>query len=129
MTTLLVCLFIATVFPILIKGPLAVAMSRSPKGYNNRHPRTQQQALTGFGARAKAAHENSFEALAMFAPGALALVATDAVTPTAEICAMVFVASRIGYVLAYYRDLHVVRSTFWTVGFGISAALMWMAIP
>lgn len=62
MTILIICLFIAMVLPIVAKIPVAIAMNNAG-GYDNNHPRAQQAKLTGFGARALAAHQNAFESL------------------------------------------------------------------
>jgi uncharacterized MAPEG superfamily protein len=129
MTIVIICLFIATIMPILAKVPLAVFMNKEKGGYDNRTPREQQKSLSGFGARAKAAHENCFEALIMFTPGALAVIATNNAGQLAEYFAIAFVASRLSYLLAYYFDKHVLRSTFWGIGFISSLALVWLAIP
>lgn len=128
MTIILICLFIATLMPILAKVPLAVAMNKAG-GYDNRNPREQQKSLSGFGARAKAAHENCFEALIMFTPGALAVLISNNAGQLAEYFAMTFVVSRLVYLLAYYLDKHLLRSTFWAIGFISSLALIWLAIP
>jgi uncharacterized MAPEG superfamily protein len=129
MTTILICLFIATLLPILAKVPLAKAMGKEQGGYNNRHPREQQQSLSGFGARAKAAHENSFEALIMFTPGALAVIATNALGSVAEYLAMAFIVARVVYLFAYWYDAALLRSLAWAVGFLTSLSLIWLAIP
>jgi uncharacterized MAPEG superfamily protein len=129
MTIVIICLFITTFMPILAKAPMAIAMNKVKGGYDNRHPREQQKSLTGFGARAKAAHENCFEALIMFTPGALAVLVTNNVVQLAEYFAIAFVVSRLAYLLAYYFDKHVLRSTFWGIGFISSLALIWLAIP
>jgi uncharacterized MAPEG superfamily protein len=128
MTILLICLFIATLMPILAKAPLALAMSKEKGGYNNRHPREQQKTLTGFGARAKAAHENSFEALIMFTPGVLAVIATQSAGQIAEYLAMIFILARTVYLLAYWWDVHLLRSSAWGIGFICSLALIWQAM-
>lgn len=128
MTIVLICLFIATLMPIIAKAPLAYAMNKEKGGYNNRHPREQQKTLSGFGARAKAAHENSFEALLMFTPGALAVITTNTAGQTAEYLAIAFIGARLIYLLAYWFDAHIVRSTFWGIGFICSLALIWQAI-
>ena len=65
MNTLIVCAIIAALLPYLAKAPVAIAMNKLD-GYDNRHPRAQQSKLTGFGARALAAHQNSFESLLIF---------------------------------------------------------------
>jgi uncharacterized MAPEG superfamily protein len=129
MTIILICLFIATLLPILAKAPLAKAMDKEQGGYNNRLPREQQKKLSGFGARAKAAHENSFEALIMFTPGALAVVATNSIGSMAEYVAMAFIAARVAYLFAYWYDAHLLRSVSWAVGFFASLILIWLAIP
>ena len=128
MSIIIICLFIATLMPILAKAPLAFAMNKAG-GYDNRNPREQQRSLSGFGARAKAAHENCFEALIMFTPGALAVLVTDNAGQLAEYFAIAFVASRLAYLFAYYFDEHVLRSTFWGIGFISSMSLVWLAIP
>lgn len=127
--TIIICLFIATLMPILAKAPLAIAMNRASGGYDNRHPREQQKGLTGFGARAKAAHENCFEALIMFTPGALAVLVTNNAGQLAEYFAMAFVLARFAYLIAYYFDQHLLRSSFWFIGFLSSIGLIWLAIP
>lgn len=128
MTTLIICLAIATAMPILFKAPLAFAMNQLGGGYDNRHPRSQQSQLQGFGARAKATHENSFEALIMFAPGVLTAMATNQTGSTVQYLAIAFVISRFAYALSYWFDVHILRSTFWFVGFGSSMALFIVAL-
>lgn len=129
MTILLICLFVATLMPILAKAPLAKAMNDLKGGYNNKTPREQQKLLPGFGARAKAAHENSFEALIMFTPGALAVIATNSVGSMVEYLAIGFIIARLGYLLAYWFNIHVLRSSCWAVGFFISLGLILLSIP
>ena len=68
MEVIIICAFIAVLLPYLAKAPLAIAMHKESK-YDNNYPRTQQSNLTGFGARALAAHENSFESLISYARG------------------------------------------------------------
>lgn len=123
MTIILICLLIATVLPILAKVPLAFAMEKAG-GYDNRHPRAQQSTLTGFGARAKAAHENSFEALIMFVPGALAVITTNNIGSLAQYLCIGFILARILYIICYLYDKHALRSTFWGIGFACSIALL-----
>lgn len=127
MYMILLCLFIASLLPLLAKAPLALAQARTG-GYDNRYPRNQQATLSGFGARAKAAHENAFEALIMFTPGALAVVATGQADNYAQYLAQAFIAARLCYNLFYLLDWHLARSTVWGLGLGCSVALMWHAL-
>lgn len=55
------CVFISALLIFVARMPVAKAM-KEQGGYNNHLPRQQQAQLTGFGARALAAHQNSFEA-------------------------------------------------------------------
>ena len=128
MTTLIICLAIATAMPILFKAPLAFAMNQLGGCYDNRHPRAQQSQLSGFGARAKAVHENSFEALIMFAPGALTAIATNQVGNIAQYLAITFVIARFAYALSYWFDVHILRSSVWFIGFGCSLGLFFVAL-
>ncbi|WP_026377468.1 MAPEG family protein [Aestuariibacter salexigens] len=127
MSVLLSCLLITVVMPMLAKLPLIVAMHRAG-GYDNRHPRAQQASLTGFGARAKACHENCFEAITLFTPGVLALLALNAVSDTSATLAIIFVVARLCYCLCYWIDQDKLRSLAWVVGFACSLALLIQAI-
>ncbi|XOV81174.1 MAG: MAPEG family protein [Aestuariibacter sp.] len=127
MEVLLISLFITTLLPIVAKAPLAYAMNKDG-GYDNRHPRQQQDRLTGFGLRAKAAHLNSFEALAMYAPGVLAVVALDAATDLIQYYAIGFVFCRLAYLAMYWFNLDKLRSLFWLAGFALSLMILWHAV-
>jgi len=127
MDIVLISLFIATIMPIIAKVPLALEMHKL-KGYDNRYPREQQDKLSGFGARCTAAHYNSFEALTMYAPGALAVIAVNGVTQLTEYYAMAFVFARFCYLLMYWMDQHILRSLFWFVGFASSLLLLLQAM-
>lgn len=128
MSTLLICLFIACILPYLSKLPLAYAMSQSG-GYNNAHPRVQQAQLTGFGARAAAAHNNSFEALLVFGIAVLAALITQHITQTTEYLAIAFIALRIVYNVLYLANLALLRSTVWALGLVCSLTILGACIP
>lgn len=128
MNVILICLLLATLMPILAKGPLAFAQSRQKGGYNNKDPRAQQALLTGFGARAKAAHENCFEALILFTPGVMAVLITQQVGLLTQYLCLAFILARFAYLLAYWLNYHIVRSTCWGIGFLVSLALICVAI-
>lgn len=97
------------------KIPIAVAMQQAG-GYDNHHPRAQQAALTGWGARSVAAHLNGFETFAPFAAAVLLAHVAGAETTLVDVLALVFVASRAVYVACYIADLATLRSIVWTIG-------------
>ena len=125
---LIYSLVAAALLPYLAKAPLALAMHKSgkedAKGYDNKHPREQQRSLKGFGARCLAAHENSFEALALFAPAVLLAIATSNVTGFTATLAAVFVACRVAYLACYWLNWDIARSTVWLIGIGSTVTMM-----
>ncbi|MDP1601956.1 MAG: MAPEG family protein [Legionella sp.] len=115
MTLLITCLFIATLFPYLAKIPVAYAMQQAG-GYNNNYPREQQAALQGFGARALAAHQNSFESLLVFAIAILTAIATNNNSNLVETLAVVHIIARVFYHVLYLMNLAMIRSLVWSIG-------------
>lgn len=119
------CVFVSALLIFLAKAPVAKAMAEEGGGrYDNRHPRAQQARLTGFGARALAAHLNSFEAFPLFAIGVLMAHVTQTHGLLVDALALIFVASRVLYLLLYWYDLHWQRSLAWAVGLLCSLLLM-----
>ncbi|GAA6173269.1 MAPEG family protein [Colwellia sp. KU-HH00111] len=127
MTTLIWCLFIATLLPIIAKGPVAYAMSKLG-GYNNNHPREQQSKLTGFGARALAAHQNAFESLIIFAPAVLLAIATQHTGENITLLAIVHICARIAYNIFYLINSDKLRSIVWFVATLSSFGIIWQCI-
>jgi len=118
------CLFFAALMLVLTKAPVAVAMARSGgKGYDNNHPRAQQAELTGWGARAMAAHSNMFEAFPLFAAAVLVVQVSGSIGTLANVLAGLFIVARVLYTLLYLADRSTLRSLVWGVGF-ISCLIM-----
>lgn len=115
MNVLILCLFIAALLPYLAKIPVAFAMHQAG-GYNNHYPREQQSSLTGFGARASAAHKNSFESLLIFAIAILTVLATQTESRFIEPLAITHIIARIAYHLVYLLNLATLRTTIWSIG-------------
>ena len=124
MDILIWSLFIAAILPYLAKGPVAYAMNKLG-GYDNAHPREQQSKLTGFGARALAAHQNSFESLIVFSAAILCAIATNTTTELVQNLAITHIVARIGFIFLYYFNINILRSLVWAVGLGASLAIIW----
>ena len=129
MYTLILCLFIACLLPYISKIPTAIAMSKQPKGYDNNYPRAQQAVLTGFGARAVAAHQNSFESLIIFSTAVLTALATMHVTYNIQLLAIIYILSRVVYHLLYLLNWATLRSSIWAVGLIASLSIIWLCLP
>src|SRR5690554_2217869 len=112
MSVLIWCLLIAGLLPIAAKAPVVYFQNRD-KGYDNRHPRAQQQRLTGAGARAVAGHYNAYEAFPLYAAAVLLVIVTNQVTALNITLAVGFVALRIGYHILYIANWDKLRSLVW----------------
>ncbi|MHC8321577.1 MAPEG family protein [Pseudomonas sp. GB2N2] len=117
------CVFISAVLIYVARMPVARAM-KEQGGYNNHLPRQQQAQLTGLGARALAAHQNSIEAFILFAVGVLMAHTTQTAGWLIDSLAIIFVIARVIYLVCYLRDLPSLRSLVWLVGLVCSLLLM-----
>lgn len=118
------CVFISALLIFIAKAPLAKAMKDESGRYDNNHPRDQQARLKGFGARALAAHLNSFEAFPLFAAGVLMAHSTQTNGTLVDALAITFVVARVLYLICYWSNLHWQRSLVWAVGLLCSLGLM-----
>ena len=104
------------------KVPLSLAVMRANNGrYDNKTPRNQQDALTGQGARLRAAHYNAIESFPPFAAAVLVASIADQVTLLMQSCAIVWCGSRLAYQWAYAADQGTLRTIIW--GFSVLANL------
>lgn len=117
------CLLLAALMLVGSKIPLAKAQNDAG-GYDNRRPREQQAALTGWGARALAAHQNLLEAFPLFAAGVLLAEFKGAPQGSVDAVAVAFVAARVLYQIFYLADRAKLRSLSWVIGYGCSIALL-----
>lgn len=118
------CVFISALLIFCAKAPLAKAMKEESGRYDNHDPRGQQARLKGFGARALAAHLNSFEAFPLFAAGVLMAHASHTQGVLVDGLAIGFVVARVLYLLCYWADLHWQRTLVWSIGLACSLLLM-----
>lgn len=116
MTIPFLCVLIACALCYAPKLPLSVAQARRAEGYDNRHPRAQQDKLEGWGARARGAHLNSFESFPAFAAAVFVAHLAGADPRRAALLSIVFVVSRAVYIIVYIADLPRLRSTVFTLG-------------
>lgn len=118
MAMMLWALLAVAVLPYLARIPVARAMNQLG-GYDNHLPRAQQARLEGLGARANAAHYNSFEALQLFLAALLACVVSGNYDSTMQALAWCYVGCRVLFILCYLKDYALMRSIVW--GLGVAA--------
>jgi len=122
------CILVACLLPVITVG-MAKASLLKPRregGFDNHHPREWEAKLTGWQARAKAAHDNGFEALPLFIAGVIFAQMANADQTRIDQLAMAFIVIRIAYVVAYLKDWPTLRSLIWLAGVLVSVALLFM---
>lgn len=117
------CLLAAAILHVLSKFPLAAAQARGGR-YDNKNPRAQQAALTGWGARARAVHENQIESFPLFAAGVLVATTAAPRNECIDCLALAYIAARVLYPVLYLKDISTMRSLVWGVGYLASLALL-----
>lgn len=123
MTVMLWVLMLLVLLAYLVRIPLIWDVTRTAH-YDNRHPRAQQQQLTGLAARANAAHYNSLEALLLYLCALLASSLTARFDEMQQWLALGYGVARLLYVGCYLANWSTLRSMVWTVGFGCIVALI-----
>lgn len=122
MTTSQLCLFIVALLPF----PMTM-LAKARKGYDNHAPREYLAKLQGWRARAQAAHQNAWEALALFTAGLVVAWHNGANAHHVDQLAIAFVAIRIVYALMYVLDWAALRSLVWFAGMACVVALFFAA--
>ncbi len=115
----LICVLIAGLMPYLWT---AVAKTAGPR-YDNRDVRTWQSRLSGLAHRAHSAHLNSFEAFPLFAVAVLVAQLGNADPVRVNYLAMLFIAVRLFYGLAYLFNIATLRSLLWLGAFACSIGI------
>ena len=121
MTLALWTLFIACLFPIVCGG---ISKVGNADRYDNRNPRACLARLGGYRARANAAQQNSWEALAVYTAALVAASIAGVDHGTVGTVAAVFLVARVAYLACYLADLATPRSLVWLVGFGACLTLL-----
>jgi len=127
MTTPLWCLALVAFLPFVWAPFAAVARRQQLGSVDNKLPRLQQAQLTGRGARALGAHQNAFEALAVFTAVVLIAHLAGADPVWSARLALAFVAARLTHGVTYLLDLDIARSTSWLVGQACAIGLLVLA--
>lgn len=112
MTTALWCVLAAALLPYLATTIAKAGGSR----YNNRDPRAWLARQEGFRQRADHAQANSFEAFPFFAAAVIVAHWLQAPQERIDALAVIFIAARAGYLVAYLGDWHWARSIAWLIG-------------
>ncbi|MHC8317319.1 MAPEG family protein [Pseudomonas sp. LB3P31] len=122
MTVALWCILIAIFLPYLCVGVAKISGGYRLK--DNHDPRDFLDSLNGLGRRAHAAQLNSFEVTPAFAAAVIvAHLAGNAELVTINVLSVLFITSRLLYIICYLADWAILRSLVWFVGMGLIVSL------
>jgi uncharacterized MAPEG superfamily protein len=122
MTVALWCILIAIFLPYVCVGVAKISGGYRLK--DNHDPRDFLESLNGFGRRAHAAQLNSFEVTPAFAAAVIvANLAGNAELVTINVLSVLFITSRLLYIICYLADWAILRSLVWFVGMGLIISL------
>jgi uncharacterized MAPEG superfamily protein len=110
------CLLVVVVIPFVLAGIGGYYRTKQFGAPDNRNPRQQALALEGAGARAVAAQQNAWEALAVFAPAVIVAHLEEVAAGTATTVCLIFVAARIAHAIFYITDKATPRTLVFVVG-------------
>ena len=127
MTVALWCILIAIILPYVciyiakLGGRFRLA--------DNHDPRDFLDNLDGFARRAYSAQLNSFEITPAFAAAVIvAHLAGNAELVTINVLAVLFITSRLLYIICYLADWAALRSVVWFIGMGLIASFFFVSI-
>lgn len=127
MTTPFCCLLIVAVMPYILAGLGGYFRMRQLGTLDNNHPRIQATRLEGIAARAWAAQQNAWEALAVF--GVVVIVAhlVHADAEASATASLVYLATRFAHPVLYLANQATLRTLVFVVGLGCIARLIHLA--
>ncbi|MBV7551221.1 MAPEG family protein [Pseudomonas sp. PDM28] len=127
MTVALWCILIAIFLPYLCTGVAKVSGGFRLK--DNHDPRGFLDSLEGLGKRANAAQLNSFEVTPAFAAAVIvAHLAGNAELVTINVLSVLFITSRLLFIIFYLADLAALRSLMWFVGMALIVSFFVVSI-
>ena len=128
MTVALWCILIA-----LLLNPLCALIAKVASGRfglkDNHDPRAFLDTLSGLPRRAHAAQQNGYEAFPAFAAAVLvADIVGNAEQVTQEVLGVMYITSRLLYIICYLADWAALRSLVWFAGLAIIVSFFVVSI-
>lgn len=128
MTVAFWCVLIAILLPYLCTSVAKFGSGKYGAGQNH-DPRAFLDTLQGFARRAHNAQLNSFEVTPAFAAAVIiAHVAGNAELVTLNVLAVLFITSRLLYIICYLADWAILRSLVWFVGMALIASFFFVSV-
>lgn len=108
-----IIILLAALLPIVAAG----SAKFGSKDFTNHEPRSWLASQSGWRGRANAAQANTFEALPFFYAVLLFAHFSDVEPSKIQWYAAIWLLLRLGYILAYIKDLATLRSLLWLASF------------
>lgn len=116
MPAILYVLFAVSFLPIFLAWAGVYFRIKQFGTFDNHHPRQQQAALTGIGARVQAAQANAWESLIIFTLACFIAYASGLDLNTLDSVAWLYLVARVLHPILYIANLAWLRSGVFTVG-------------
>ncbi|MDE1167093.1 MAG: MAPEG family protein [Pseudomonas sp.] len=128
MTVAFWCVLIALFLPYICTGVAKFSGGKfGPR--QNHDPRTFLDNLEGFAKRAHAAQLNSFEINPAFiAAVIISDIVGNAQQVTMDVMSVMFITSRLLYIICYLADWAMLRSLVWFVGVGLIVSFFFVSV-
>ena len=123
----LYCIAISALL-LYVPGFVVAAYGRLQVGYDLRQPRAMIDRVPPYARRATWAHENSFEAFALFAPAALMAYVVGLDGPAATTAAVLHPIARFLFQVFYIADWPGPRGAMYLTGLLCSATLIVLSL-
>lgn len=128
MTVAFWCVLIAIFLPYLCTGVAKFSSGQFGLGHNH-DPRKFLAGLHGVAKRADSAQLNSFEVTPAFAAAVIISdIVGNASQTTLDVLAVMFITSRLLYIICYLADWALLRSLVWAVGMGLIASFFFVSV-
>lgn len=128
MTVALWCILIVMILP-----PLCALIAKLSSGrfgmQDNHDPRAFLDTLSGLPRRAHAAQQNSYEAFPAFAAAVLvADIVGNAEQVTQDVLGVMYITSRLLFIICYLADWAILRSIVWFAGLALIVAFFVVSV-
>ena len=128
MTTIIACLLVMVMLPIVWAWVSGYHRYNQFDGIDNKMPRIQNEKLEGAGHRACAAQANAWEALIMVMASLMALALADMNLASFANLMIALVICRVLHGIFYIANQDILRSLAFLGGFGINIYFFIMAL-
>ena len=124
----IITLLVLCVLPIVWSWTSGYFRHKQFGSVDNKHPREQNAKLTGAGARAVAAQQNAWEALAVYAAALLAVNVANVPVESYATLTGIIILCRIAHGVLYVANIDALRSLVFLPSYGICIYMLVLAL-